>query len=80
MHCLETIIAMNKPKVKLTKCESCNGNGFVESNDENLNDEIQKCDDCNKFESDKQAQKMYNESKWLNGIESWTKEGYSGDY
>ena len=60
----------------MTKCESCDGNGWVESNDQNDNDEIQKCDDCNLYETDKQAR----ESSWLKGISSWTKEGYSGDY
>ena len=60
----------------MTKCESCDGNGWVESNDQNDNDEIQKCDDCNLYETDEQAR----ESSWLKGISSWTKEGYSGDY
>ena len=29
---------------------------FIISNSENWNDEIQKCDECNYFETDKQAQ------------------------
>jgi len=37
-------------------CEDCDGNGYVYSNDENWNDEIQKCDTCNEFSSDKDAQ------------------------
>ena len=60
----------------MNPCESCNGNGWVESNDQNDNDEIQKCDDCNLYETYEQAR----ESSWLRGIGSWTKKGYSGDY
>jgi|7_EtaG_2_1085326.scaffolds.fasta_scaffold211091_1 hypothetical protein len=40
-------------------CEDCDGNGYVYSNDENWNDEIQKCDTCNEFSSDKDALKHY---------------------
>ena len=41
------------------KCKTCNDKYFIISNNENLNDEIQKCDECNYFETDKQAQKKY---------------------
>ena len=37
-------------------CKTCNDKYFIISNSENWNDEIQKCDECNYFETDKQAQ------------------------
>jgi len=43
-----------------SKCKTCNNKYFINSNDENGNNEIQKCDDCNYFETDKQAQKEEN--------------------
>jgi hypothetical protein len=38
-------------------CEDCNGMGYIYSNDENWNDEIQRCDTCKEFTSDKKAQR-----------------------
>ena len=38
-------------------CEDCDGKGYIYSNNENWDDEIQKCDACNEFTSDKDAQK-----------------------
>ena len=37
-------------------CKTCNDKYFIISNSENWNDEIQKWDECNYFETDKQAQ------------------------
>ena len=45
----------------MNQCKICNDNYFILSNDEQGNDEIQKCDDCNYFKSDKQAQEVNNE-------------------
>jgi|TARA_S200002703_G_scaffold19864_1_gene16120 hypothetical protein len=36
-------------------CEECNDNHFLLSNDENGNDDLQKCDECNYFKSDDEA-------------------------
>jgi hypothetical protein len=44
------------------KCNTCNDKYFIISNDENWNDEIQKCDECNYFKTDEQA-KNYMESE-----------------
>ena len=38
------------------KCSLCNNQGWLLSNDEDWSDEIQKCDECNVFKSDKEAQ------------------------
>lgn len=40
-----------------TGCDDCDGAGFIDSNDIEGNDERQKCDSCNFFESDEDAQK-----------------------
>lgn len=36
-------------------CEQCHNNHFLISNDENGNDDLQKCDECNHFKSDDEA-------------------------
>ena len=36
-------------------CETCNDNYFILSNDEEGNDDLQRCDECNYFESDDDA-------------------------
>lgn len=41
---------------KNKNCLTCNDKYFIMSNDKNGNDELQKCDNCNFFESDKQVQ------------------------
>ena len=51
----------NKGETKM-KCNTCNDKYFIISNDENWNDEIQKCDECNYFKTDEQA-KNYMESE-----------------
>jgi hypothetical protein len=43
----------------LEECDVCYGQGYVHSNDEEGNDEIQKCDECEKFESDQDAKEYY---------------------
>jgi len=40
-------------------CDVCYGQGYVHSNDEKGNDEIQKCDECEEFESDQDAREYY---------------------
>lgn len=40
-------------------CETCEGEHFIHSNDEKGNDQIQKCDECNIFATDQEAQKHY---------------------
>jgi len=47
-------------------CETCNNKYFIISNNENWDNEIQKCDECNYFETDKQAQKHKTESEGNN--------------
>lgn len=36
-------------------CETCNGLGYVHTNNEQCDDEIQRCDDCQQFKSDADA-------------------------
>lgn len=38
-------------------CEICEGEGFIFSNNRNNKDEVQKCDECNLFKTDLEAQK-----------------------
>ena len=38
------------------ECSLCDNQGWFLSNDADWNDEIQKCDTCNVFKSDKEAQ------------------------
>jgi len=38
-------------------CSFCVGHGFILSNDELGNDDLQKCDECNDFKSDDDAKK-----------------------
>ena len=45
------------------KCKTCNDKYFIISNNENWDNEIQKCDECNYFKTDKQAQKYKKESE-----------------
>jgi len=40
-------------------CNVCNGKGFVFSNNEAFEDEIQKCDTCKVFKTDHEAQGEY---------------------
>ena len=42
-----------------TYCSSCGDNGWVLSNDEDWNEEVQKCDTCNVFDNDEHAQDMH---------------------
>jgi len=43
------------------ECDTCEGEHFIVSNDEDGNEQIQKCDECNIFETDEDAQHHYNE-------------------
>jgi hypothetical protein len=43
---------------KRTVCTSCQGKGYVHSNNEQGADEVQKCDDCGKYKTDEQAQQV----------------------
>ena len=40
-------------------CDMCFGKGYLHSNDKEGKYEIQKCDDCNKFKNDLDAQRFY---------------------
>ena len=40
-------------------CDVCEGENFIVSNDEDGNEQIQKCDECNIFETDEEAQQHY---------------------
>lgn len=40
------------------ECSLCDNQGWFLSNDADGNDEIQKCDTCNVFKSDKEAQEF----------------------
>ena len=40
------------------ECELCKDYGFILSNDADDKDDLQKCDDCNKFKSDEEAKKF----------------------
>ena len=40
---------------KALRCELCKDYGFILSNDADDKDDLQKCDDCNKFKSDEEA-------------------------
>ena len=42
-------------------CESCSCRGWIESNDEEGRDAIQRCDECKVFDTDEYAQKIYKE-------------------
>jgi len=37
------------------ECSDCNNQGWILSNNEDWNDEIQKCDNCNVFKYDEEA-------------------------
>ena len=41
------------------ECEICEGEYFIVSNDEDGNEQVQKCDECNIFETDEDAQQHY---------------------
>jgi len=45
-------------------CDTCNNNYFIFSNDKFGNDEIQKCDCCNIFQSDQEA-KQYSQQDYI---------------
>jgi hypothetical protein len=42
-------------------CEACNGLGYVHTNNEQRDDEIQRCDDCQQFKSDADAKLFFKE-------------------
>ena len=42
-------------------CESCSCRGWIESNDEEGRDAIQRCDECKVFDTDEYAQKIYDQ-------------------
>ena len=42
----------------MAECELCKAYGFILSNDADDKDDLQKCDDCNKFKSDEEAKKF----------------------
>ena len=44
---------------RCSDCEICEGEYFIVSNDEDGNEQIQKCDECNIFETDEEAQQHY---------------------
>lgn len=50
------------------KCELCENKGWLKV-DGRLGDEIQKCQDCSKFESDKQA---YDKAKKETDVTNYT--------
>jgi hypothetical protein len=43
-------------KIKIKSCDTCNDAKYITASDEQGIPEIQKCDECNYFKSDKQAQ------------------------
>ena len=43
---------------KIMECLDCNNQGWILSNNEDFNNEIQKCDNCDVFKSDKEAQNI----------------------
>ena len=42
-----------------TKCKSCEGNGFLDTINEDGEEEIQKCDDCGTYATDLEAHKAF---------------------
>ena len=53
----------NEEFMVLLECETCNAKGWIESNDQNGNPEVQKCDECSLFETDADA--LNNAKKYL---------------
>jgi len=47
------------------ECSLCDNQGWFLSNDVDWNDEIQKCDTCNVFKSDKEAQEFEAQKKMI---------------
>lgn len=45
----------NEEFMVLLECETCNAKGWIESNDQNGDPEVQKCDESNLFETDANA-------------------------
>jgi len=41
--------------MNIATCETCNNDGWIISNDESWNTEIQRCDECQQFKSDEEA-------------------------
>lgn len=41
---------------EIVKCEDCKDRGWIDSNNAKGEDETQKCDSCNKFKTDREAQ------------------------
>jgi hypothetical protein len=55
------------------ECSLCDNQGWFLSNDADWNDEIQKCDTCNVFKSDKEAQEFERkEEKIIDYHKAWT--------
>ena len=48
------------------KCDICNGIGWINSNNENWEAETQKCDTCQVYKTDNEAQKA--KSKGMNEV------------
>ena len=46
---------------KITKCKVCNDLGYLYSINEAFEDEVQKCDTCNIYLNDQQAQEIEDE-------------------
>jgi len=42
----------------MINCEACTDLGYIYSNNEALKDEVQKCDTCNIYLTDEQAQQI----------------------
>ena len=43
----------------MIKCKACNDKGFIFTTNEAFEDDIQKCDECNIFKTDRDAQNEY---------------------
>jgi hypothetical protein len=56
---IEKVDQDEEMRQELDDCDVCYGQGYVHSNDEEGNDEIQRCDECEKFESDQDAKGYY---------------------
>jgi hypothetical protein len=54
-ECCEVLLDFDRPEAQAGKCELCHGNGWVDSNNEAGEDEIQRCDACGIFDNDADA-------------------------
>ena len=51
------LITNREVRQNMKKCDTCNKLGYIFTyNDKNKKDEIQKCDECNIFKTDKHAE------------------------